>query len=189
MRHRLAASAIASALLAATPFAQAADPPACPDPARPSKPEIAFGPEGGAEALVLKAIASARASLRLGAYAFSSPAIVKALVAARQRGVDVQVVVDRKHNVDTDPKRIGRDALAALAAAGIPARINGEFRLHHDKFVVADRCHVQTGSYNYAESANRNSENVLVLWNDRESAAAYLAHWESRFAKGVPFGE
>lgn len=161
----------------------------CPDAAGPAAPEVAFGPERGAEALIVKAIGSARTSLRVAAYAFSSPAIVKALVEAKKRGVDVQVVVDRKHNTGTDPKRIGRDALAALAAAGIPARTNGDYRLHHDKFIVADACHVQTGSWNYAESANRNSENVIVLWNSPETAASYLGHWASRFAQGAPFGD
>lgn len=161
----------------------------CPDPALPSAPEAAFGPERGAEALIVKAIGSARTSLRVAAFAFSSPTIVKALVEAKRRGVDVQAVVDRKHNTETDPKRIGRDALAALAAAGIPARTNGDYRLHHDKFIVVDACHVQTGSWNYAESATRNSENVVVLWNSPETAAAYLGHWESRFAKGSVFRE
>ena len=41
--------------------------------------------------------------------------------------------------------------------------------------------HVQTGSYNYAASSNKNSENVLVVWNDPPLAATYLQHWESRF--------
>lgn len=162
---------------------------ACPDPARPASTETAFGPEGGAEALILKAIGSAKRSLHVAAYAFSSPTIVKALVEAKGRGVAVQAVVDRKHNTENDPKRIGRDALAALSAAGIPARTNGDFRLHHDKFIVVDSCHVQTGSWNYAESATRNSENVIVLWNSPETAAAYLGHWESRYAKGAAFRE
>ncbi|MBK8322329.1 MAG: phospholipase D family protein [Betaproteobacteria bacterium] len=161
----------------------------CPDAALPAPPEVAFGPERGAEALIVKAIGSAKTSLRVAAFAFSSPTIVKALVEAKKRGVDVQAVVDRKHNTETDPKRIGRDALAAMATAGIPARTNGDYRIHHDKFIVVDACHVQTGSWNYAESANRNSENVVVLWNNPEAAAAYLGHWESRFAKGAAFRE
>jgi phosphatidylserine/phosphatidylglycerophosphate/cardiolipin synthase-like enzyme len=180
----LLAGAMAAGAMAAEPAGAP-----CPDPSKPTAPETAFGPDKGAEALILKAIGAARSSLRVAAYAFSSPEIVKALVAAKARGVDVQAVVDHKHNVDEDPKRIGRDALAALAKAGIPARTNGDYRLHHDKFIVVDKCHVQTGSYNYAVSANRNSENVVVLWNSPDAAAAYLGHWESRFAKGAAFRE
>jgi phosphatidylserine/phosphatidylglycerophosphate/cardiolipin synthase-like enzyme len=146
-----------------------------------SSTEVAFGPEGGAEALVVKTIDNAKSSIRLAAFAFSSPVIVKALLAAKRRGADVRIVVDRKHNVDEDEKGIGRKALGALLESGIPVRTNARYRIHHDKYMVVDARHVQTGSYNYALSANRNSENVLVIWNAPALAAKYLAHWESRF--------
>lgn len=151
--------------------------------------EAAFGPEAGAEALILKFIAGANSTIRLSAFAFSSPVIVDALLVARQRGVDVRVVVDRKHNVDEDAKGIGRKALDALVRSGIPVRTNSSYRIHHDKFIVADARHVQTGSYNYAASANRNSENVLVIRNDPALAARYLAHWESRFEAGETYAQ
>lgn len=149
--------------------------------------EVAFGPEAGAEALILKHIAGAKSAIRVAAFAFSSPVIVDALVAARKRGVDVQLVVDHEHNVATDPKGIGRKALDTLAQAGATARTNSHYRIHHDKFIVVDSRDVQTGSYNYAVSANRNSENVLVVRNDPALAAKYLAHWESRFREGAPY--
>lgn len=137
--------------------------------------------------MVVKTINNAKFSIRLAAFAFSSPVIVDALLAAKRRGVDVQIVVDRKHNVDEDEKGIGRKALAALVESGIPVRTNSNYRIHHDKFMVVDARHVQTGSYNYALSANRNSENVLVIWNDPALAAKYLAHWESRFKAGEEY--
>ena len=152
-----------------------------------SSNEVAFGPEAGAEALILKHIAGAKSAIRVAAFAFSSPVIVDALVAARKRGVDVQLVVDHEHNVATDPKGIGRKALDSLVKAGAVARTNNHYRIHHDKFIVVDSRDVQTGSYNYAVSANRNSENVLVIRNDSALAAKYLAHWESRFREGAPY--
>ena len=175
--------AILLVALCGTSQAQAQDVPRAGAEAR--RVEAAFGPDGEAEALILKTIGGSKSSIRLAWYAFSSPAIVDALVAARRRGVDVRVLVDRKHNVDDDQKGIGRKALDALARAGIPARTNGRYRLLHDKFMVIDAQHVQTGSYNYAASANQNSENVLVIWNDPALAAKYLAHWQSRFDAGT----
>jgi len=151
--------------------------------------DVGFGPEGGAEALVVKTINSAKVSIRLAAFAFSSPLIVQALVAAKRRGVDIQIVVDQKHNVEEDKKRISRTALNALVGANIPVRTNSDYRLHHDKFIIVDTRHIQTGSLNYASSANRNSENVLVVWNDPGLAAKYLAHWESRFRNGADYSQ
>jgi phosphatidylserine/phosphatidylglycerophosphate/cardiolipin synthase-like enzyme len=149
--------------------------------------EVGFGPERGAEALVVKTINNAKFSIRLAAFAFSSPVIVGALLAAKQRGVDIRIVVDHKHNVEEDGKRIGRMALNTLVGANIVVRTNSNYRMHHDKFIIVDARHVQTGSYNYASSANRNSENVLVVWNDPDLAAKYLAHWESRFGNGAEY--
>lgn len=150
--------------------------------------EVAFGPEdGAAEALVLKVMDSATKTIRLAAFAFSAPKVVASLVRAKERGVDVRVVCDYSHNIEKDASRIGRNALDWLVKVGIPARTNDKFRLLHDKFIIVDDLHLQTGSYNYADSANRNSENVLVIWNDPLLAAQYLPHWEDRFDGGVDY--
>ncbi|WP_457825223.1 phospholipase D-like domain-containing protein, partial [Staphylococcus aureus] len=58
--------------------------------------EVGFSPEGSAEALVLKTIDSARKQIRMMAYAFTSPKVVKAMLAAHKRGVDVKLLVDAK---------------------------------------------------------------------------------------------
>ncbi len=159
----------------------------CPDPTRPAAPQLAFGPEQTPETLIVETIASARHSLRLAAFGFSSQAVSQALANAAKRGVDVQVVVDFKHNIEEDSKRISRRALDSLHAAGVRVRTNGAYRIHHDKFIIVDSCHVQTGSWNYTESAKRNSENVLILWNQPNTAKAYLGHWQSRFNQGTPY--
>ena len=64
--------------------------------------EVGFSPDGSGEALVLRAINSARQSVRLAAYAFTARPVVRALIDARKRGVDVAVVVDYKNNL-SDP--------------------------------------------------------------------------------------
>jgi len=149
--------------------------------------EAAFGPEAGAEPLVMKVMATANQSLRVSAYALSSPSIIQGLIAAKQRGVDVQAVVDYEHNVVKDSKNIGKDALTALVQAGVVVRTSDKYRKMHDKLIIIDGKHVQTGSYNYAKSANKNSENVLVVWNDPALAESYLKHWQSRFNEGTPY--
>jgi len=149
--------------------------------------EAAFGPEMGAEALIIRVIATAKISIRLAGFAFSSPVIVAELISAKKRGVDVQVVVDRRHNIDEDEKGIGRKALALLAKSNVAIRTNSNYRIFHDKYIIVDARHVQTGSYNYAVSSNKNSENVLVVWNDPSLAATYLQHWESRFKAGTDY--
>ena len=144
--------------------------------------EVAFSPEGGAEALVLKVIGSARQSIRLAGYSFTSPAVVKGLMDAKRLGVDVQVLIDDKGNR-------GKANLAAMnliMGAGIPLRVISAFAIHHDKYIVVDGKHTETGSFNFSQAAAKsNSENVLVVWNNTELAGKYLAQWGSRWRQGV----
>lgn len=52
--------------------------------------QVGFSPEGSAEQLVLNVIQDAQQQIRLMGYSFTSPKVVKALVAAQKRGVDVR---------------------------------------------------------------------------------------------------
>ena len=146
--------------------------------------ETGFSPEGNAERLVLKVINSSTKSVRLAAYSFTSPRVVRALIDAKKRGVDVRVVAD-----DSGAKsKAGSAALNLLVGANIPTRINGEYAIHHDKYIIVDGRHVQTGSFNYSKAAAQsNSENVIVIWHNSELAATYLRHWESRFGEAVDY--
>ncbi|CAG9260871.1 Phosphatidylserine/phosphatidylglycerophosphate / cardiolipin synthase-like protein [Burkholderia diffusa] len=149
--------------------------------------EVGFSPEGSAEQLVLQAIGSARSSIRLAAYSFTSPQVVNALIAAKRRGVDVAVVVDEKNNLREDA-RSGRAALNLLVNNGIPARTISVYPIHHDKYFVVDGQSVETGSFNYSQAAaRRNSENAVVIWRDPVLARAYLEHWQSRWVQAVPY--
>lgn len=143
--------------------------------------ESGYSPEGSAERLVLKVIHASRKSIRLAAYSFTSPKVVRALTDAGKRGVDVRVVVDEKGNTS----KPGVAALNLLVNADVSVRTNGKYAIHHDKYIVSDGLHVQTGSFNYSQAAaGSNSENVLVVWHNAELAASYLRHWQSRFNEG-----
>lgn len=144
--------------------------------------EVGFSPEGTAEDLVLKVIDSAQHDIKLAGYSFTSAKVVRGLLNARRRGVAVALVVDEKNNIGGDSSGKARSALSALLSAGSAVRLNGSYAIHHDKYILVDAKHVETGSYNYsAAAANRNSENVLVIWNNKELASRYLNHWQVRF--------
>lgn len=150
--------------------------------------EVAFSPDGQAESLVLKVIHSARSSIRLAGYTFTSPTIVRALTDAKRRGVAVAVVVDYKNNMEESRSNAPRQALNLLINSEIPTRTVSVYPIHHDKYIVVDDRTVETGSFNYTTAAARsNSENVLVVWNDPTIAKQYVAHWQSRWEQGRPY--
>ncbi|MDR5776987.1 MULTISPECIES: phospholipase D family protein [unclassified Caballeronia] len=150
--------------------------------------EVGFTPGGSAEALVLKTLNSARQSIRLIGYSFTSPEIVQALIDAKRRGVDVAVAVDYKSNFEEDRSGRGRAALGALVNAGIPTRVVSAFPITHSKFFVTDGRTVETGSFNYTRSAaRRNAENVVVLSGNLDVVRAYLKNWAYVYSQGEDY--
>nr|WP_052135612.1 phospholipase D family protein [Collimonas arenae] len=150
--------------------------------------EAAFSPDGSGEALVLKAIRASRSSIRLAAYSFTSPPVVRSLIDAKRRGVDVAVLVDYKNNLQETRTSAPQKALNLLVNAGIPTRTINTYPIHHDKYIVIDGRHVETGSFNYSSAAAKsNSENVIVVWNNPQIAGQYIAHWQSRWQQGVTY--
>lgn len=142
---------------------------------------IGFSPEGSAQKAILNLINSAQHEIRVSAYSFTSPEVVKALIKAKRRGVDVKLVVDYKGNT----KKASVAAMNLVVNADIPIKTIKKYAIHHDKFIIVDRVSVETGSFNYSRSANsRNSENVIVLYNMPQVANQYLMHWTSRWNDG-----
>ncbi|WP_245912846.1 phospholipase D family protein [Limnohabitans curvus] len=151
--------------------------------------EVAFSPAGGGEELVIKVIDSARSEIKVLAYSFTSAPIVRALLAAHKRGVAVSIVADEKSNLsEGGGNQKALAALSALANAGVDVRTSNAYAASHDKVLCVDRVHVETGSFNFSASAEtRNSENVLVNWNNPDLAAVYLKHFERNYKQSRSF--
>lgn len=141
--------------------------------------EVGFSPRGQSLEVVLKGVESAKASILVATYSFTSKPVATALLAAHKRGVEVSVVADRKSN------RGKYSAVTFLANQGVPVRLNDRYAIHHHKFMVIDGQHLQTGSFNYSAGAvNRNAENVLLLWNVKPLADEYTAEWQRLWQEG-----
>ncbi len=130
-----------------------------------------FSPGGGCtEALVGKINASGR-SIYVQAYSFTSVPIADALIAARDRGVDVQVIVDRSQKTAT-----GSQA-SRLVKANVPLWYDCIHAIAHNKIMVIDDMIVVGGSFNYTSSAeHKNAENMTVTMSPA-LASIYKANW------------
>jgi len=147
--------------------------------------ETGYSPEGTALQLVLKTIDSAQQEIRLMGYSFTSPEVAGALVRAKRRGVDVKVVLDWKANTGKQ-NQASLAAMNLLVNAGIPVRTVSQYKIMHDKVIIADGRNIEVGSFNYTRAAERvNSENVLVVWDVPVVAQRYLQHWQSRWNGGT----
>ena len=125
----------------------------------------------------------AQRSIYVAVYRLTYPPIVKALAAAKKRGVDVRVLTDRE-GLD-DPKVAS--ALTTLHLAGVPIRINRHDALMHLKQAVIDDEMNTSGSMNQTGSANRYNDERLDVLRDRvttvKAREKFLALWkdEERF--------
>lgn len=119
----------------------------------------------------------ARRYIYVAVYAMTFPPIVKALIDAKKRGVDVRVITDRGQG--NDPKQ--QRALATLHLAGIPIRINQHDGLMHLKQVVIDDEINTTGSMNQTTSGHRYNDERLDVIADRaisvKARDKFLAMW------------
>jgi phosphatidylserine/phosphatidylglycerophosphate/cardiolipin synthase-like enzyme len=149
----------------------------------PASVEIAFSPDGGATALVVKAIRAAKHDIKMAAYSFTSRPIADALADAHRTGVDVEIVIDHDQL-----RKDEHSAVGWMAAQNIPVRVDIVHALQHDKYMVIDGKTVETGSFNYTFAAEQhNSENVIVLWDAPKLAAAYAADWQSLWDKAEKY--
>ena len=110
--------------------------------------ETGYSPEGTALQLVLKTIDSAQQEIRLMGYSFTSPEVAGALVRAKRRGVDVKVVLDWKANTGKQ-NQASLAAMNLLVNAGIPVRTVSQYKIMHDKVIIADGRNIEVGSFNY----------------------------------------
>jgi phosphatidylserine/phosphatidylglycerophosphate/cardiolipin synthase-like enzyme len=148
--------------------------------------QVAFTPGADAGELIVDAIRDAKAQILVQAYSFTHRAIAGALVAARQRGVDVQVVADREQRDSIETSRIDY-----LAEQGVPVYLDGEHSAAHSKVMIIDNGQsdpvVVTGSFNFTTAAQyRNAENLLVLRGNTALADAYAANWRRHRAHSIP---
>lgn len=142
---------------------------------------VGFSP-GNAESLVVQVINGAKSgsTLDLAAYEFTSKPIAEAVRAAHLRGATVRVLIDQerlagKYNAGT---YLANNQVLVKAS-------NSRYKIFHHKFVIVDGRTIQTGSYNYTTAAAKsNAENVLVMWEANEVAAAYTKEFERLWTEG-----
>lgn len=130
--------------------------------------QACFSPVGRCSNHIARELAQARSEILVALYAFTSDDLAWALSKARQRGVKVQVVLDREFDSNNENSKgafLEQQGIAVKRASGLSAAKHERAAgLMHQKFAVIDRRVVLTGSYNWTVSADSmNDENLLIF--------------------------
>jgi phosphatidylserine/phosphatidylglycerophosphate/cardiolipin synthase-like enzyme len=110
------------------------------------------------DVVLISLINRANRSVYVAVYSFTRDVLAAALVSAKNRGVEVRVVIER------DRANEQGSEYQYLSSAGVSVRLDGNSGLMHHKFVVIDGLIVVTGSYNWSTAAeDRNDENIVII--------------------------
>lgn len=113
------------------------------------------------------------------AYYLTQTLILRAIAAARRRGLKVEAILDKSQD-RRNGLRSRYTGATYLANAGVPVWIDDAPAIAHSKVSVLDEEVVITGSFNFTRSAGtRNAENVVFI-DSRGVAAQFTRNWEER---------
>ena len=146
-----------------------------------SRVAVFFSPKGGCTEAVVEELGKAHETVLVQAYSFTSAPIAKALVEAHQRGVRVEVLLDKSQRTER------YSSATFLIHAGIATFIDARHAIAHNKVMVIDGQTVLTGSFNFTKAAEeKNAENLLVL-RGKELASKYTANWREHRQHSEPY--
>lgn len=149
--------------------------------------QIAFTPGDEADRIIIGAIQKARRQILVQAFSFTHRKIAQALISARRRGVDVQLIADREQT-----EKISGEHIANMAAAGVQMFLDSEHNAAHNKVMMIDPgfsdAVLITGSMNFTYAAQyRNAENLLVFRGNPALTDAYLSNWKRHREHAEPY--
>ena len=129
---------------------------------------VHFSPKGGATEAVIRELKAARREILVQAYSFSSKPIATALVDAKTRGVQVEIILDRSNEQET------YSDLPLFLEQGLAPLIDAQHAIAHNKMMLIDQRTLITGSFNFTHQAEaENAENLVIVKGHSELLRAY----------------
>jgi phosphatidylserine/phosphatidylglycerophosphate/cardiolipin synthase-like enzyme len=135
--------------------------------------DVYFSPNGGCTKAIIHKLNNAKTEILVQAYSFTSRPIANALSEAQKRGVKVEIILDRKsanHSSFT---------FLVLAFSGIPIFVDEADTTAHNKVMIVDGQTVITGSFHFANQAEQNNAENLLIIKSGELAKLYADNWNA----------
>ena len=138
---------------------------------------------------LVEKINAAQTSIHIASFEFDLTPVAEALIAAKERGVDVRWVTDDEHGLEADEDP-GHGQFAMLQDAGVEVRSDNRSALMHNKFWLFDGQIVWTGSTNITENGIFKQDNNVLVIHSPELAAIYEREfqemWDGQFGSRSP---
>lgn len=141
-------------------------------------------PENPFEKVICRYLDSAQQRLWVGLYRITSMACVRSLIRAKQRGVDVRILLDRGQN----DLPIAASLLGKLKVAVIPVWWLGPEPLMHHKIAIVDNT-VITGSVNWTRSGFFANAESCIVFDETDVVSDYVTHFNTLLRRAAGFSE
>jgi len=139
---------------------------------------VCFSKTQECDRLIVSQINTAARYIHVMVYSFTSDVLAEALINARNRGVEVKVLMESQQ------ASIPGSRYQRLISAGIETRVDGNPALMHHKVVIIDGLVVITGSYNWSVAAEDNNDENLIIIKDESIAMLYEAEFQRVWGQG-----
>lgn len=143
----------------------------------PRLAEAHFSPGDHCLRRIVSLTKTARRFADICVFTITDDRIARALLQAHQRGIRVRIVTDDQKTED-----LGSD-IHALAAAGVPVRMDSSQHHMHHKFALFDGVYLLTGSYNWTRSAAAHNEENLIVTHDQRLVSKFTTEFERLWVK------
>ena len=130
--------------------------------------------KGNPEEQLVEVINEAKSTLKIAIYNLDNEEIAEAILDAKKRGVDVQLITDEDKAANNDTK----DILADFTKEDIPMKVNTNNKMHL-KLTIADGTTIVTGSFNYTDNSIEENQEVLLAIKSSNLAG----EWEEVFTE------
>jgi hypothetical protein len=136
-----------------------------------------FSPDEACDEKLIEFIRSAQQSLDIAVFDITHPQIVHEILVSARR-IPVRILVDKRQS------REPHSLVSTLIRAGAHVRVGHQRGIMHHKFILLDHRAVETGSFNFTNSASfKNQENQVYL-NDPSLVERFRKRFEKMWNDG-----
>ena len=134
--------------------------------------KVYFSPNGGCQETTITEINKSKKTIDIAMYYLTSQEIAQGLVWAKDRNVEIRIVLDRSQET------LAYSKSGYLIRRGLEVKYYAGSGLMHNNFAIIDGKTLIAGSYNWTPYANQKNEESLIIITDKKVIKEYQDRFE-----------
>jgi phosphatidylserine/phosphatidylglycerophosphate/cardiolipin synthase-like enzyme len=140
--------------------------------------QVLFSPKGGCQDSIVAQIDKAQKTIDIAMYYLTSREIAQGLVMAKDRGVQIRILLDKSQETQKYSKS------RYLIKRGFAVKYHTGYGLMHNKYAVIDNAVLIAGSFNWTPTADQQNEENLLIITDPGTVKKFAERFEYLWQNG-----